>query len=62
MTNDLAKVREAYARARAAQPSDYPSLPTWEKLPIELREAFIDVFGAERMDAFREEEAKRRNP
>jgi len=27
-----------------------------------MREAFIDVFGAGRMDAFREEEAKRRKP
>jgi hypothetical protein len=62
VTSDLEKVREAYARARAAQPSEYPPLPTWENLPLQMREAFIDVFGAGRMDAFREEEAKRRKP
>ena len=34
MTNDLDKVRKAYVRARAAQPSEYPPLPTWEMLPL----------------------------
>jgi hypothetical protein len=43
-------VHAAYVTAAAEQPPEYPKLPEWEKLPIEIREAFIHVYFAGRAD------------
>jgi hypothetical protein len=34
----LKKIREAYAQAGRDQPTEYPPLPAWEALSLELRE------------------------
>src|SRR5262245_58253047 len=47
----LKAVRAAYYEAGRIQPTDYPPLPSWQSLPIELREAFIHVYGAGRAAA-----------
>jgi hypothetical protein len=47
----LMRIREAYAEAGKKQPREYPSLPPWEKLPLEMREAFISVYHTGRKDA-----------
>ena len=60
MTNidpTLKAIRAAYHEAGRVQPADYPPLPPWQRLLIELREAFIHVYGAGRAAAF--EEGKR---
>jgi uncharacterized protein with HEPN domain len=55
MTDDPNKpIREAYADARRKQPAEYPSLPPWEQLPIEVREALIHVYFQGRKDALAE--------
>jgi hypothetical protein len=50
----LDKIKAAYAHARTLQPKEYPALPTWEQLPIEMREAFITMWTAGRRDGFKE--------
>jgi hypothetical protein len=39
------EVAQAYEQARA-DPSNYDKLPDWEALPVDLRCAFIHVYGA----------------
>lgn len=56
--NTLDKIREAYADAARDQPADYPPLPAWFELPIEMRKAIIRVFASGRRNAM--EEAWRR--
>jgi hypothetical protein len=46
MSEELKAIRAAYYEAGRVQPADYPPLPSWQSLPIELREAFIHVYGA----------------
>jgi hypothetical protein len=60
MTNSdptLKAIRAAYYEAGRVQPADYPPLPSWQSLPIELREAFIHVYHSGRAAAL--EEGKR---
>jgi hypothetical protein len=40
----LKKIREAYAQAGRDQPTEYPSLPAWETLSLELRGAFVSIY------------------
>jgi hypothetical protein len=52
MTDDtLKKIREAYAEACREQSSEYPPLPAWEMLPIQMREALIHVYHQGKIDA-----------
>jgi len=51
MSSMLQKIRDAWAQAADEQPSEYPPLPEWDALPIEMREAIISVFIAGRIDA-----------
>jgi hypothetical protein len=44
MDENLKNVRAAYYEAGRKQPSDYDPLPSWEALPMQLREAFIHVW------------------
>jgi hypothetical protein len=44
MGDNLKKIRATYYEAGRLQPSDYDPLPSWESLPIQLREAFIHVW------------------
>jgi hypothetical protein len=48
MSEELKAIRAAYYEAERVQPAEYPPLPSWQSLPIELREAFIHVYGAGR--------------
>jgi len=41
MTDYLKMIRAAYYEAGRAQPSEYDPLPSWESLPVQLREALI---------------------
>jgi hypothetical protein len=48
MTNidpTLKAIRAAYYEAGRIQTADHPPLPSWQSLPIELREAFIHAVG-----------------
>ena len=56
----LEKVKFAYAEAGREQPKEYPPLPPWEVLPIELREAFIHVYVRGRIDVTTEQAEKSR--
>jgi hypothetical protein len=60
MTNGLDKVKAAYAEAVQENPKDYPPLPPWEVLSIELREAFIHVYTCGRIDVTTEQAEKSR--
>jgi hypothetical protein len=51
MDERLQKIRDAYDEAGREQPSEYPALPAWETLSIELREAFVHVYYRGRFDA-----------
>ena len=46
MSETLHKIQGAYADAGRNQPLNYPPLPAWEALPLEIREAFVHVFVA----------------
>jgi hypothetical protein len=50
----LDTIIETYADAGRKQPAEYPALPAWQDLPIEMREAFIHVFSAGRRSALEE--------
>jgi hypothetical protein len=52
--NYLEKIRAAYTAAVRQPPSSEPALPTWDELPLEMREAFVAVFCAGRRDALDE--------
>ena len=41
MSEALKAIRAAYYEAGRLQPADYPKLPSWESLPIELREVHV---------------------
>jgi hypothetical protein len=41
---ELAEIRAAYKVASELQPAEYPALPKWEDLSIELRQAFTTVY------------------
>jgi hypothetical protein len=56
------ETRDAYENAGHKQPREYPKLPRWEDLPIEMREAFISVYFAGRKAAAREQHAKEAKP
>ena len=60
MTNQ--EIREAYENAGHKQPREYPPLPPWDWLPIEMREAFISVSYAGRKAAAREQQEQWRKP
>jgi hypothetical protein len=51
----LKKIREAYAQAGRDQPGEYPSLPAWEALSLELRDAFISMYHRGRRDGILDE-------
>jgi hypothetical protein len=56
VTSDVTKLRDihkAYTRAAAELPKNYPALPVWEALPIELRELIIGVYHFGKRDAGR---------
>jgi hypothetical protein len=46
----LDKVKFAYFEAGREQPKEYPPLPPWEVLSIELRDAFVHVYARGRID------------
>ena len=54
----LKKIREAYAQAGRDQPAEYPPLPAWEALSLELREAFISIYHRGRLDGILDEVAR----
>ena len=58
MDDTLKKIREAYAHAGRDQPAAYPPLPAWEKLGIELREAFVSIYHRGRRDGILDELAR----
>jgi len=41
--NTFERIRAAYTEAGRVQPEEYPKLPAWERLPIQMREALIYV-------------------
>jgi hypothetical protein len=41
---ELAEIRAAYKAAGELQPAEYPALPKWEDLSIEMRQAFTTVY------------------
>jgi hypothetical protein len=49
----LRDIHKAYAQAAAELPKKYPALPSWEALPIELRELIIGVYYFGKRDAGR---------
>jgi hypothetical protein len=51
----LDDVKAAYEEARRVSPKEYKPLPEWSALPIEIREAFIHVYGKGIRDARKEE-------
>jgi hypothetical protein len=55
----LDKIKAAYEEAGRVQPPEYPPLPPWENLPMEMREALIHVFHAGRTSAKDEEREDR---
>ena len=52
--NYLEKIRAAYTEA-VRQPLGETALPTWDELPLAMREAFVAVFFEGRRDAMRDE-------
>ena len=58
MNETLQKIREAYAQAGRDQPTEYPPLPAWENLSLELREAFISIYNRGRRDGILDELAR----
>jgi hypothetical protein len=58
MDETLQKIREAYAQAGRDQPAEYPPLPAWETLSLELREAFISIYNRGRRDGILDELAR----
>jgi hypothetical protein len=54
----LKKIREAYAQAGRDQPTEYPSLPAWETLSLELRGAFVSIYHRGRRDGILDELAR----
>jgi hypothetical protein len=55
MATGLDRVKFAYAEAGRKQPAEYPPLPKWEDLPIEMREAFVSVYARGRIDVITEQ-------
>jgi hypothetical protein len=51
MNERLQKIRDAYEEAGREQPAEYPPLPAWETLSLEMREAIIHVYYRGRFDA-----------
>jgi hypothetical protein len=49
----LRDIHKAYAQAAAELPKEYPALPAWEALSIELRELIIGVYHLGKRDAGR---------
>jgi hypothetical protein len=47
------KIREAYAGRD--QPAEYPPLPAWDNLSLELREALISIYNRGRRDGILDE-------
>jgi hypothetical protein len=54
----LKKNHEAYAQAGRDQPTEYPSLPAWETLSLELRGAFVSIYHRGRRDGVLDELAR----
>jgi hypothetical protein len=54
----LMKIREAYAQAGRDQPTEYPPLPAWEALSLELRGAFVSIYHRGRRDGILDELAR----
>ena len=50
----LERIQRAYAEAESEQSEEYDPLPKWETLPIQVREAIINVYLAGRLDALNE--------
>jgi hypothetical protein len=57
---DNSEIRAAYENAGHMQLREYPKLPRWEDLPIEMREMIIHIFYAGRKAAAREQKEQRR--
>jgi hypothetical protein len=57
--NRLNRIQDTYAEAETEQPPEYDPLPKWETLPIQLREAIIQVYLAGRLDTLSEVRAHR---
>jgi hypothetical protein len=51
MDERLQKICDAYDEAGREQPSEYPALPAWETLSIEMREAIVHIYYRGRFDA-----------
>jgi hypothetical protein len=58
MVDMVKKIREAYAQAGRDQPAEYPSLPAWEALSQELRQAFTSIYHRGRRDGILDELAR----
>jgi len=54
MDERLRRIQQAYAETESEQPAEYDPLPKWETLPIQVREAIINVYLAGRLDALSE--------
>jgi hypothetical protein len=52
--NYLEKIRATYTEA-VRQPPGETALPTWDELPLAMREAFVAVFFEGRRDVMRDE-------
>jgi hypothetical protein len=50
----LRRIQAAYTESESDQPAEYEPLPKWESLPIQVREAIINVYLAGRLDALSE--------
>jgi hypothetical protein len=50
----IERIQRAYAEAETEQPAEYDPLPKWETLPIQVREAIVNVYLAGRLDALSE--------
>jgi hypothetical protein len=57
MDETLQKIRAAYAQA-GAPTAEYPPLPAWEALSLELREAFVSIYHRGRRDGILDEVAR----
>ena len=58
MDETLQEIREAYTQAGRDQPAEYPPLPAWEALSLELRGAFVSIYHRGRRDGILDELAR----
>ena len=58
MDDMVQKIREAYAQAGRDQPAEYPPLPAWEALSLELRGAFVSIYHRGRRDGILDKVAR----